>query len=286
METRIPEEVEAYAQQFWTRYKELPEWDKMIKSIEKGEVMIQQKQLSIQAIESKCKGKKFYDEIEFNKNIYSKFRSKLFSADHDKYLVFANYRLGYGNWHEIRMGIKREEAFEFDHYFKSRTEGELNKRMSSLLRVIKAEEDHNRREQYFKDMESGKIDPEEQAWHESRFGKKQTQIKDELNGNNGTETHQNGITNELAEIDEELVDEPGHHSPDSASDKENLKTTRDDGLHKNGKSRGKPSKNGVHSKPEEPLGKRPPPKRDEELEPPMKSGTQSNLNAFFKAAKQ
>ena len=152
MESRIPEEVEAYSEQFWKRYKELPEWDKMIKAIEKGEGMIQQKQLSIQAIESKCKGKKFYDEIEFNKNIYSKFRSKLFSADHDKYLVFANHRLGYGNWHDIRMGIKKEEAFEFDHYFKSRTEGELNKRMSSLLRVIKAEEDQARREQYYRDV--------------------------------------------------------------------------------------------------------------------------------------
>lgn len=286
METRIPEEIEAYSQQFWTRYKELPEWDKMIKSIEKGEVMIQQKQLSIQAIESKCKGKKFYDEIEFNKNIYSKFRSKLFSSDHDKYLVFANYRLGYGNWHEIRMGIKREEAFEFDHYFKSRTEGELNKRMSSLLRVIKAEEDQSRREQYYRDVESGKVDPEEQAWHESRFGKKQTQIKDELNGTNGLENHHNGINNDLPEIDEELVEEQGPLSPDSASDKENLKTTRDDGLHKNGKSRGKPTKNGLQLTADEPLGKRPPPKRDAELEPPSKSGTQSNLNAFFQAAKR
>ena len=43
------------------------------------------------------------------------------------------------------MGIKREDAFEFDSYFKSRTESELNKRMASLLKVIKAEFDHEKK---------------------------------------------------------------------------------------------------------------------------------------------
>ena len=35
------EEVRAYAKAFWERYKELNEWDKVIKNIERGEQRIQ-----------------------------------------------------------------------------------------------------------------------------------------------------------------------------------------------------------------------------------------------------
>ena len=58
---------------------------------------------------------------------------------HDKYLIFACAEYGYGNWKLIKAQIKKESSFEFDHYFKSRTESDLNKRMNSLLKVIKAE---------------------------------------------------------------------------------------------------------------------------------------------------
>lgn len=72
----------------------------------------------------------------FNKQIYTKFRSKLFTAAHDKYLVWISAKLGYGNWARIREEIKKVPDFAFDHYFKSRTEGDLNKRMNSLIKVI------------------------------------------------------------------------------------------------------------------------------------------------------
>lgn len=135
------EQVKTYSEVFWQRFKELPEFDKIVKNIERGEEAIRQKQLSIELITKKCKNRKFYDEIDFNNNVYSKFRSRFYSIDHDKYLIFASNKFGYGYWKDVRMGIKREDAFEFDSYFKSRTESELNKRMSSLLKVIKAEFD-------------------------------------------------------------------------------------------------------------------------------------------------
>jgi len=38
---KTEEEVRAYAKAFWERYKELNEWDKVIKNIERGEQRIQ-----------------------------------------------------------------------------------------------------------------------------------------------------------------------------------------------------------------------------------------------------
>jgi hypothetical protein len=70
-------------------------------------------------------------------------------------LIFASNKWGFGNWREVRIGIKKEDSFEFDSYFKSRTESELNKRMASLLRVIKAEQDYEARLQYYKKQEEG-----------------------------------------------------------------------------------------------------------------------------------
>ena len=70
-------------------------------------------------------------------------------------MIFASNKWGFGNWREVRIGIKKEDSFEFDSYFKSRTESELNKRMASLLRVIKAEQDYEARLQYYKKQEEG-----------------------------------------------------------------------------------------------------------------------------------
>lgn len=94
----------------------------------------------------KCEKVKYYDELLFNYQIYNKFRSRLFNSGHDKYLVWANAEYGYGNWSKIREMLKKEPSFLFDHYFKSRSEGDLNKRLNSLIKVIKNE---------FKSLENG-----------------------------------------------------------------------------------------------------------------------------------
>ena len=49
-----------------------------------------------------------YDDLLFNKQIYNKFRSRLFNSGHDKYLVWASATFGYGNWALIRKSLKRE----------------------------------------------------------------------------------------------------------------------------------------------------------------------------------
>lgn len=95
--------------------------------------------LTIFQINQKAGDTEFFDEIEFNYQVYNKFRSRLFTLRHDKFLIWACANFGYGAWKEIKAEIKREPSFEFDHYIKSRSEGDLNKRMNSLLKVINTE---------------------------------------------------------------------------------------------------------------------------------------------------
>lgn len=56
--------------------------------------------------------------MEFNPTHYNKSRSKFFSIDHDKFLVYISHLEGYGNWDKIKRKIKDESLFRFDHFFK------------------------------------------------------------------------------------------------------------------------------------------------------------------------
>jgi len=49
---------------------------------------------------------------------YNKSKSKFYSLEHDKFLIYACYLEGFGNWDKVRMLIKREPLFRFDHFFK------------------------------------------------------------------------------------------------------------------------------------------------------------------------
>ena len=92
--------------------------------------------------------------MEFNPTHYNKSRSKFYSIEHDKFLIYISHLEGYGQWEKIRRKIKEEPLFRFDHFFKhlidynrhltphrSRTESDLNKRTQSLLKVLEKEKE-------------------------------------------------------------------------------------------------------------------------------------------------
>lgn len=128
--TKTPEEVQDYANVFWARITELPEYEKHQKNIERGENQIQtrsqarelvyfQNYLANFQIVSKCSQyKNPKEELEFNMVHYNKSKSKFYSLEHDKFLIYACYLEGFGNWDKVRMLIKREPLFRFDHFFK------------------------------------------------------------------------------------------------------------------------------------------------------------------------
>ena len=61
-------------------------------------------------------------EIDFNPQIYTKFKSKLFTIDADRYLAQMAYKYGLKNMSLIKEKIRTEAMFRFDHHFRSRTE--------------------------------------------------------------------------------------------------------------------------------------------------------------------
>jgi SWI/SNF-related matrix-associated actin-dependent regulator of chromatin subfamily A member 5 len=75
-------------------------------------------------------------EVDFNSTVYTKFRSKLFTIEADKYLMQNMLELGMNNMFIVRDLLRTESMFRFDHFFRTRTESELSKRMLSLYKLI------------------------------------------------------------------------------------------------------------------------------------------------------
>lgn len=86
----------------------------------------------------------------------------------------------------MRLGIKREDAFEFDDYFKSRSESELNKRMASLLKVIKAEIDYEAKKvEYRKEEERTLARLGMNGHFKNLTGESSKAIEEEISGTEG-----------------------------------------------------------------------------------------------------
>ena len=83
-----------------------------------------------------------YDHFSWYSQFFCMFRSKLFSIDADRFLAQNVYKAGIRNMSAVREKIRVEPMFRFDHYLRSRTESELNKRMLSMYKLIEKEKDN------------------------------------------------------------------------------------------------------------------------------------------------
>lgn len=70
---------------------------------------------------------------------YGNNRRKLFTEDEDRFLFCTTAELGYGNWKQLQTAVKRCEAFRFDWLVRSRTPGELGRRVDVLIRLVQQE---------------------------------------------------------------------------------------------------------------------------------------------------
>ena len=112
-------EVTAYHKAFWENINDLTEKDRVLKQIQTGQEKIANKKYNMELLE--WKASKCY-EIDFNPQIYTKFKSKLFTIDADRYLAQMAYKYGLKNMSLIKEKIRTEAMFRFDHHFRSRTE--------------------------------------------------------------------------------------------------------------------------------------------------------------------
>ncbi|GMI70320.1 chromatin-remodeling protein 11 [Hibiscus trionum] len=137
MEGKTEEEVERYAKVFKERYKELNDYDRIIKNIERGEARITRKDEIMKAIGKKLdryKNPWLEMKIQYGQN-----KGKLYNEECDRFMICMVHKLGYGNWEELKAAFRTSPLFRFDWFVKSRTTQELARRCDTLIRLVEKE---------------------------------------------------------------------------------------------------------------------------------------------------
>ncbi|XP_073526367.1 LOW QUALITY PROTEIN: uncharacterized protein [Phyllobates terribilis] len=137
MEGKTEEEVERYAKVFKERYKELSDYDRIIKNIERGEARISRRDEIMKGIAKKLdRYKNPWLELKIQ---YGQNKGKLYNEECDRFMMCMIHKLGYGNWDELKAAFRTSPLFRFDWFVKSRTTQELARRCDTLIRLIERE---------------------------------------------------------------------------------------------------------------------------------------------------
>uniref|UniRef100_A0A5B6YW13 Putative chromatin-remodeling complex ATPase chain isoform X1 n=1 Tax=Davidia involucrata TaxID=16924 RepID=A0A5B6YW13_DAVIN len=137
MDGKTEEEVERYAKVFKERYKELNDYDRIIKNIERGEARISRKDEIMKAIGKKLdRYKNPWLELKIQ---YGQNKGKLYNEECDRFMICMVHKLGYGNWDELKAAFRTSPLFRFDWFVKSRTTQELARRCDTLIRLVERE---------------------------------------------------------------------------------------------------------------------------------------------------
>ncbi|KAI8566099.1 hypothetical protein RHMOL_Rhmol02G0013200 [Rhododendron molle] len=137
IEGKTDEEVERYAKVFKERYKELNDYDRIIKNIERGEARISRRDEIMKAIGKKLdRYKNPWLELKIQ---YGQNKGKLYNEECDRFMICMVNKLGYGNWDELKAAFRTSPLFRFDWFVKSRTTQELARRCDTLIRLVERE---------------------------------------------------------------------------------------------------------------------------------------------------
>lgn len=146
--TKTIEEVAKYMPVFFERVNEIAEGDRIIAAIEKAEKTRENKEFNQIIIESKCQNVKSFYDLRFETQFYNKIKSKLYTLNHDKYLIYQCYLHGCSNMKTIRANMLKEPLFRFDYYIKSLKEGALSKRVASIVKMLANESEYLKSARY------------------------------------------------------------------------------------------------------------------------------------------
>ncbi|KAI5798075.1 SNF2 family N-terminal domain-containing protein [Pyronema domesticum] len=142
LESKTEKEVKEYSKVFWTRYKEMPNWEKYIHQIEAGEEkaakISQQKKMLKKKLEMY---KVPLQQMKLNYSV-STTNKKIYTEEEDRFLLVMldRYGLDHENLHDlIRDEIRESPLFRFDWFFLSRTSLEISRRCSTLILTVQRE---------------------------------------------------------------------------------------------------------------------------------------------------
>ncbi|KAI8907258.1 SNF2 family N-terminal domain-containing protein [Gorgonomyces haynaldii] len=140
VEGKTPEEIQAYAKVFWERIKEIPDYEKIVSNIEKGEQRILKTREIQEAISSKVQ--RYRLPLQQMKLNYGQNKGKTYTEEEDRFLLVHMQKFGYGSddmYDRIRAELKRSPLFRFDWFIKSRTNAELMRRCNTLVMLVQKE---------------------------------------------------------------------------------------------------------------------------------------------------
>mmetsp|Transcript_22804 Transcript_22804/g.58023 ORF Transcript_22804/g.58023 Transcript_22804/m.58023 type:complete len:1052 (-) Transcript_22804:484-3639(-) len=137
IEGKTEEDVRKYSDVFWERFRELNDWEKVLKNIERGEFKIQRQSDIMNAVAMKLERyKNPWQELKVQ---YGANKGKAYTEEEDRFILCMVHKLGYGNWDDLKAEIRKSWRFRFDWFFKSRTPQELARRCDTLIRLIEKE---------------------------------------------------------------------------------------------------------------------------------------------------
>ncbi|KAG1678034.1 hypothetical protein FOA52_000830 [Chlamydomonas sp. UWO 241] len=178
VEGKTEEEVREYAKVFWSRGEsELNDWEKVSKTIERGEQRLKRMEDNKVVIAEKLRSSKNpWTEIKLS---YGQAKGKQYTEEEDRFLLCMTHQLGYGAWDELKAEVRASARFRFDWFLKSRLPAELGRRVDALIRLIEKEAedgggkddgDEAKGEKKGKDKKKSKGDDKEEDKKTSKAG--------------------------------------------------------------------------------------------------------------------
>ncbi|KAJ9109046.1 hypothetical protein QFC21_000372 [Naganishia friedmannii] len=142
---RSVEDTERYAEVFWQRITEIPDYQKTMDRIEGGEKAKEKRQFEIDVLDRKIKNTPLpLQTLDIN---YGQNKGKQYSEDEDRFLLVRMHYYGLIRedcYDQIKRDIGEWPPFRFDWFIKSRTPEELKRRGQTLLLCLTKE--HNDQE--------------------------------------------------------------------------------------------------------------------------------------------
>ncbi|KAF8817877.1 SWI2/SNF2 ISWI-like SANT, partial [Cardiosporidium cionae] len=130
------EEVKHYNEVFWKRFKDLSDWEKWLKKIEAGELLIRKKKAMEEIICKKQQQYKF-PWRELRMNLVGHKGKTVFVEEEDRWLLNMTALLGHGQWEKLKVFVSQDPQWRFDWMMRSRTSYELGRRVDALIRLLR-----------------------------------------------------------------------------------------------------------------------------------------------------
>ncbi|KAJ1930665.1 chromatin remodeling complex Adenosinetriphosphatase [Tieghemiomyces parasiticus] len=137
MEGKSFNEVRAYSAVFWARINELPDHERVVANIERGEARLAKQRATQQQLTDfvgSCE-----HPLQQLRIPYRPSRGKYYTEEEDRFLLVSLVRLGYGRddvYDLMHAEIRQSPLFKFDWFLKSRTPSELQRRCNTLIHML------------------------------------------------------------------------------------------------------------------------------------------------------